>query len=86
MPAREGPQDMLVVESAGGSFGVLVDSVGEVLTVSSADFEPNPSTVSERRRMLFAGAYKLERRTDGDARSGAPRPDAAGPERHERRH
>ena len=60
LSARQGAQDMLVVESAGGCYGLLVDSVGEVLTVSSAEFEPNPSTVHERRRMLFAGAYKLK--------------------------
>ena len=41
-------------------FGLLVDSVGEVLTVSSADHEPNPSILDERRRALFAGAYKLK--------------------------
>ena len=57
---REGTQDMLVVERAGACFGVLVDSVGEVLMVSSVDFEANPATVNERRRMLFAGAYKLK--------------------------
>ena len=60
LPAREGAQDMLVVENAGACFGVLVDSVGEVLMVSSVDFEANPATVNERRRMLFAGAYKLK--------------------------
>ena len=60
MPPREGPQDILVLESAGGCFGLLVDSVGEVLTVSSADHEPNPSILDERRRLLFAGAYKLK--------------------------
>lgn len=60
LPVREGTQDMLVVETAGGCYGLLVDSVGEVLTVSSTDFEANPSTISERRRMLFAGAYKLK--------------------------
>jgi purine-binding chemotaxis protein CheW len=60
LPTREGPQDMLVVESAAGCFGLLVDSVGEVLTVSSADFEASPSTIDERRRMLFAGTYKLK--------------------------
>jgi len=62
MPASEAAQDMLVVESAAGCFGVLVDSVGKVLTVSSADFEPNPSTINEGRRILFAGAYKLDGR------------------------
>jgi len=60
MPLREGPQDLLVLESAGGCFGLLVDSVGEVLTVSSGEHEPNPSTLDERRKSLFAGAYKLK--------------------------
>ena len=57
---REGSQDILVLESGSGCFGVLVDSVGEVLTVSSADHEPNPSILSERRKALFAGTYKLQ--------------------------
>jgi purine-binding chemotaxis protein CheW len=60
LPPREGPQDILVLESSGGCFGLLVDSVGEVLTVSSTDYEPNPSILDERRRALFAGAYKLK--------------------------
>jgi purine-binding chemotaxis protein CheW len=60
MPPREGAQDILVLESAGGCFGLLVDSVGEVLTVSAADHEPNPSILDERRRALFNGAYKLK--------------------------
>lgn len=59
LPDREGPQDMLVLESAAGPFGVLVDSVRAVITVSSSDYEANPSTINERRRALFAGAYKL---------------------------
>jgi purine-binding chemotaxis protein CheW len=60
LPAREGKQDILVLESSGGCFGLLVDSVGEVLTVSSADHEANPSILDERRRAFFAGAYKLK--------------------------
>jgi purine-binding chemotaxis protein CheW len=60
MPPKDGPQDILVLESPGGCFGLLVDAVGEVLTVSSADHEPNPSILDERRRALFAGAYKLK--------------------------
>jgi purine-binding chemotaxis protein CheW len=60
LPPKEGRQDILVLESAGGCFGLLVDSVGEVLTVSSADFEANPSILDERRKALFAGAYKLK--------------------------
>lgn len=60
MPPKEGKQDILVLENSGGCFGLLVDSVGEVLTVSSADHESNPSTLDERRRALFAGTYKLK--------------------------
>lgn len=56
---REGHHDILVLESSGGCFGLLVDSVGEVLIVSSADYEPNPSILDEHRSALFAGAYKL---------------------------
>jgi purine-binding chemotaxis protein CheW len=59
LPPQDGTQAILVLESKGGCFGLLVDSVGEVLTVSTADYEPNPSTLDERRRGLFAGAYKL---------------------------
>jgi purine-binding chemotaxis protein CheW len=54
-----GPQDILVLESPASCFGLLVDSVGEVLTVRAEDFEPNPSTLSESRANLFAGACKL---------------------------
>ena len=60
LPPQEGAQDILVLESAVGIFGLLVDSVGEVLTVSTADHEPNPSILDERRRGLLAGAYKLK--------------------------
>jgi purine-binding chemotaxis protein CheW len=60
LPPQEGKQDILVLESSDACFGLLVDSVGEVLTVSSADHEPNPSILDERRRALFAGAYKMK--------------------------
>ena len=62
LPPKVGAQDILVLESAGGCFGLLVDSVGEVLTVSSSDHEPNPSILDQRRKALFAGAYKLKDR------------------------
>jgi purine-binding chemotaxis protein CheW len=60
LPPIEGAQAILVLESAGGCFGLLVDAVGEVLTVSSVDHEPNPSILNQRRKTLFAGAYKLK--------------------------
>ena len=60
LPPKDGSQDILVLESVNGCFGLLVDLVGEVLTVSSADYEPNPSILDQRRKALFAGAYKLK--------------------------
>ena len=60
LPAREGRQDLLVLECSSGCYGLLVDAVGEVLTVSSADYESNPSILDEGRKALFAGAYKLK--------------------------
>jgi len=60
LPAIDSPQDILVLEGPSGAFGLLVDSVGEVLNLSSVDFESNPSTVDPRRKGLFAGAYKLK--------------------------
>lgn len=62
LPPRDKPQAILVLESPGGCFGLLVDSVGEVLTVSAEDHEPNPSTLDEKRKGLFAGTYKLKDR------------------------
>ena len=60
LPLPEKTQDILVIESAGGCFGLLVDAVGEVLPVSAADHDPNPSILDQRRKSLFAGAYKLK--------------------------
>ena len=60
IPQLDDVQDVLVLESETGCFGLLVDSVGEVLTVSSNDYEPNPSILDERHRALLAGAYKLK--------------------------
>lgn len=55
----ERPQPILVLEGVGGCYGVLVDAVGEVLTLSPDAFEPNPSTLDPVRKQFFSGAYKL---------------------------
>jgi purine-binding chemotaxis protein CheW len=61
MPPYEGKSsNLLVVESVHGCFGLIVDSVREVLTVSRDNFEPNPSTIHERSKAFFAGTYKLK--------------------------
>jgi len=53
-------EDVLVFENGGGLFGLFVDSVGEVLHVSSSEHEPNPATLEPRRQALFDGAWKLK--------------------------
>lgn len=60
LPDAGTAQGLLVLESEEGPFGVMVDAVCEVLKVSQTEFEPNPSTLRERK-VLFAGAYKLEK-------------------------
>lgn len=59
LPACEASQAVLVIEGEGGCFGVQVDAVDEVLRLTTSDFEPNPSTIDTRLKVLFAGAYKL---------------------------
>lgn len=60
MPPYDGAPGALVFEGPGGYFGLLVDAVGEVLTVLPEAFEANPSTLDDRCKALFAGACKLE--------------------------
>lgn len=67
LESQRRPCSMLVIDcadgrGAGGVFGLLVDRVDEVLSVSSDDYEPNPSTLDVRHGELFDGAYKLEGR------------------------
>lgn len=59
LPPLDVPQAVLVLEGSDGTFGLLVDSVSEVLALAEAEIEPNPSTLGDRRN-LFAGAYKLQ--------------------------
>lgn len=60
MPPHASASDILVFEGPDGCFGLLVDAVGEVMTVSPREFEANPSTLDDRRKALFAGTYKLK--------------------------
>lgn len=60
LPPYDGVSGVLVFEGPSGYFGLLVDAVGEVITVLPEAFEANPSTLDDRRKALFAGACKLE--------------------------
>jgi purine-binding chemotaxis protein CheW len=53
---------VLVMEDEGAAerFGLVVDAVGGVVTVSERALEANPCTLEARGRWLFDGAYKME--------------------------
>jgi purine-binding chemotaxis protein CheW len=53
---------VLVMEDddAAERFGLVVDAVGGVVTVSARTLEANPCTLEARGKWLFDGAYKME--------------------------
>jgi len=55
------PAINVILRADGGSVGLVVDSVGDVLDVHQDDFEEPPGTLRGHLRDLLAGAYKLER-------------------------
>jgi len=61
MPARpEGHGGMSVVVDRGGElYSLVIDTVGEVLKLSSAEFEHNPPTIKANLRELSKGIYRL---------------------------
>ncbi len=62
MEARAGRCCVLVMgdDEAAERFGLVVDAVGGVVTVSGRALEANPCTLEVRGRWLFDGAYKME--------------------------
>ena len=50
----------MLVHTTGGVTSFLVDRVGDVVEVSSADFEPPPETLQGPARELIRGAFKME--------------------------
>ncbi len=58
-PADERPIT-LILRAEGGSIGLLVDAVGDVLNVCDEAFEAPPATLRGPLRELIAGAYTLD--------------------------
>ncbi len=58
------PADMpgmsVVVEHGGEFYSLMVDAVGEVLTLASNEFERNPATLDPRWRETSLGIYRLD--------------------------
>ena len=54
------PSMAIGIENKGESFGLMVDSVGEVLKLADTEREPNPVNLDRRLAALSAGVYRLE--------------------------
>jgi purine-binding chemotaxis protein CheW len=64
LPTQAGdkPPMNFVVRTEDGAVSLLVDEIGDVITVRGEDFEAAPETVSAAARELLEGVYKLEQR------------------------
>lgn len=62
LPARsDGGTSMAVgVEHKSESYGLVIDSVGEVLRLKDSDMERNPSNLDPRWRAVSSGVQRLE--------------------------
>jgi purine-binding chemotaxis protein CheW len=60
-PRKPSEKGMSVVVDMGGElYSLMVDSVGEVLSVPAAKFERNPPTLDPKWREFSLGIYRLE--------------------------
>ena len=57
---NEGQMMAIGVERAGESYGLLIDSVGEVLKLDDAAREANPVNLDPRLARVSAGIHRLE--------------------------
>lgn len=55
----ENPGMSVVVEHANESYSLMVDSVGEVLTLPTSEFQRNPPTLDARWREVSLGIFRL---------------------------
>lgn len=60
--AGEEPRMNVVLTTGDEAVSLLVDEIGDVVTVSEDDFEPPPETVAKPTRELILGAFKLDGR------------------------
>ena len=50
------------VERAGESYGLLIDKIGDVLSLDAAGLEANPVNLDPRWRAVSKGVFRLDRR------------------------
>ncbi|MBB4303053.1 purine-binding chemotaxis protein CheW [Rhodobium orientis] len=62
-PREEGASAMAVgIEFKGESYGLIIDTVGEVLNLPVAEREPNPTNLDPRWGSVSKGVHRLEGR------------------------
>lgn len=60
-PRPEGEKGMsVVVEHQGEPYSLMIDSVGEVLSLPEDRFDRNPATLDSRWREIAGGIYRLD--------------------------
>lgn len=61
LPKRDADKNAMsvVVEHEGELYSLLVDSVGEVLSLATTDYQRNPPTLNPRLREFSDGIYRL---------------------------
>ena len=62
LPPRDsdGRNMSIVVEYKGELYSLLIDTIGDVLSLSDKSFEKNPPTLDSRWREISAGVYRLD--------------------------
>jgi purine-binding chemotaxis protein CheW len=58
---KQGKVMLVVVEHDGDLFSLMVDEVGDVMTLSKADFEGNPSNLPAQWVRVSKGVFRLEK-------------------------
>ncbi|HYD29786.1 MAG TPA: chemotaxis protein CheW [Azospirillaceae bacterium] len=56
---KDKPGMSIVVDLRGELYSLMVDAVGEVLSLTNEDFERNPATLDPRWREVSMGIYRL---------------------------
>ena len=60
-PAEVGKARMAIgIESKGESYGLLIDTIGEVIKLSAGSLESNPVNLDARLARVSAGVHRLE--------------------------
>lgn len=60
-PLEDGSTPMAIgIDKAGESYGLVIDEVGEVLSLEDSSFEKNPANLDPRWQQISNGVYRLD--------------------------